>query len=69
MSDKSFSTSSYGLSESSSKIDFKEELESYRNRTEVNHPYTAMLTEDVMFIDKKKMVSLEYIFYQAYNEE
>ena len=45
-------------------IDFKQQLKDYRKRNEFSYPYTMMQVEDVMFIDDKKMVSLEYIFYQ-----
>ena len=44
-------------------IDFNAELASFKNRTEHDYPYTVMLTEDVMFLKKNKLVSLEYIFY------
>lgn len=39
-------------------------LTDYRERTEASCPYTIMQVEDVMFIDQKKAISLEYIFYQ-----
>ena len=35
----------------------------------MNLPYTLILTEDVMFIDPKNMVSLEYIFYQVNKDD
>lgn len=45
------------------KINFQEELTKYRERTESKLPYTIQQIEDVMFIDEKKIVSLEYITY------
>ena len=39
-------------------------MREYRERNEFSLPYTIMQIEDVMFIDEKKMVALEYIFYQ-----
>ena len=44
-------------------IDFKAELKKYRKRTEKKLSYTVQQCEDVMFIDDKKLVALEYIFY------
>ena len=44
-------------------IDFKKLLQKYRDRTEASIPYTIMQVEDVMFIDEKHVVALEYIFY------
>ena len=44
-------------------IDFKGLLQKYRDRTEFSIPYTIMQVEDVMFINEKTIVALEYIFY------
>ena len=38
-------------------------LQDYRNRTECSVPYTIMQVEDVMFVNKRKMIALEYIYY------
>ena len=48
----------------SEKINFSELLKEYRDRTEFSLPYTIMQAEDVMFVDSKRAVTLEYIFYQ-----
>ena len=45
-------------------ISFKELFMRYRARTNRHLPYTIQQTEDVMFITDKKVVALEYIFYQ-----
>jgi len=50
------------------KINFTNELKNYRKRTETKIPYTIQQIEDVMFIDEKKVVSLEYIFYSKYKD-
>ena len=52
------------LKKEQSLIDFKGMLEAYRQRTEFSFPYTMMQVADVMFINDKKLVTLEYIFYQ-----
>ena len=44
-------------------IDFEKMLEKYKKRTEKNVPCTQSLTDDVMFINQKHLVSLEYVFY------
>ena len=44
-------------------INFKEMLQEYRNRTEFSVPYTIMQVEDVIFVNEKKLIALEYIFY------
>ena len=44
-------------------IDFKELLSDYRRRTETKMPYTMMRVEDAMFVDSKRLVALEYIYY------
>ena len=49
-------------------INFKEMLLKYRARTECNLPYTIQQVEDVMFISDKRIVALEYIFYQKQDE-
>jgi hypothetical protein len=45
-------------------VDFKEEMYKFRLRTEKSLSYTNFFIEDVIFIDRKRVVSLEYIFYQ-----
>ena len=45
-------------------IDFEKMLDKYKARTEKNVPCTQSLTDDVMFINQKHLVSLEYVFYQ-----
>ena len=44
-------------------IDFEKMLLNYRSRTEKYVPFTNMQVEDVMFINDKRVVSLEYVFY------
>jgi len=39
-------------------------LSKYRERTEASRPYTIQQVEDVMFINRQRVVALEYIFYQ-----
>lgn len=46
-------------------IDFKRLMDDYRKRTEINMPYSMMKVEDAMFVNKKQMVALEYIFYDT----
>ena len=46
-------------------INFQDQLNDYRKRSEYNLPYTMQAVEDVMFIDATKLVSLESIFYQT----
>ena len=38
-------------------------MEEYRERTEFSMPYTIMQVEDVIFVNEKKVIALEYIFY------
>lgn len=45
-------------------IDFDKMMMEYRKRTEFCMPYTFSQTEETMFIDEKKLVTIEYIFYQ-----
>ena len=45
-------------------IDFKKLLKDYRARTEATMCYTIQQVEDVMFVNEKIVISLEYIFYQ-----
>ena len=45
-------------------IDFKTMLSNYREYTEITSPFNKKIIEDVMFINEKKVVALEYIFYQ-----
>merc|ERR1712166_234756 len=45
------------------KINFEDELDKYRKRTSCTKIFTLQQTEDVMFIDNTRVVSLEYIFY------
>ena len=44
-------------------IDFENMLEDYRKRNEFSWPYTMMQVEDMMFLDRNRLVSLEYVFY------
>ena len=44
-------------------IDFKKLLAAHRKRTEFSVPYTMMQIEDVIFVNEKRLVALEYIFY------
>jgi len=46
-----------------SAIDFKKLLTKYRKRTEAEIPYTIQQVEDVMFVNDKVVIALEYIFY------
>ena len=39
-------------------------LSNYREYTEITSPFNKKIIEDVMFINEKKVVALEYIFYQ-----
>ena len=50
-------------------IDFNKMLAKYRERTEHSMPYTIMQTEDVMFLDSKRAVALEYIYYQNQHQK
>lgn len=43
-------------------------LTEHRQRTETNLPFTIQQVEDVMFVDERRLVSLEYIFYQKDGE-
>ena len=45
------------------KIDFDDMLQKYRQRTEHTLPFTKMEIKDTMFLDKNRLVSLEYIYY------
>lgn len=44
-------------------INFKHQLQEYRDRSEFNMAYTIMQVEDVMFVDDTTIVALEYVFY------
>lgn len=39
-------------------------LANYREYTEITSPFDKKIIEDVMFINEKKVVALEYIIYQ-----
>ena len=39
-------------------------FQEYRDRTEANLPYTIITIEDVIFINERKLVSLEQIYFQ-----
>ena len=39
-------------------------MKQYQEKTEFIQPFSKKVIEDVMFIDEKKVVALEYIFYQ-----
>ena len=45
-------------------VNFKKLLRNHRERTESSNPFTIQQTEDVMFIDEKRVIAMEYIFYQ-----
>lgn len=45
-------------------INFKKLLEEHKKRTENNMPFTLQQVEDIIFVSDRKLISLEYIFYQ-----
>jgi hypothetical protein len=45
-------------------IDFKSMMSKYREKTEFLQPFSKKVIEDVMFVNTKKVVALEYIYYQ-----
>ena len=45
-------------------VDFKQMFKDHKERTEVERSYTKMNREDVIFVDSKKLISLEYFIYQ-----
>jgi hypothetical protein len=53
------------FAENPDSIKFDKMFNKFRNRTENNYPFTIQQMEDVMFIDEKRVVALEYIFYQS----
>lgn len=44
-------------------IDFQSMMNKYREKTEFLIPFSKKVIEDVMFINTKKVVALEYIYY------
>ena len=48
-------------------IDFHGEIKKYQRRTQKELPYTIQQTEDAIFIDERRLVALEYIFYTKDN--
>ena len=44
-------------------IDFDQLRKQYSNMTEFNLPFTAQHIEDVIFVQKKEIITLESIFY------
>lgn len=48
-------------------VDFKKLLDEYKNRAENKLSYTIQQVDDVVFIDNKHIVALEYIFWSAKN--
>ena len=46
-------------------VNFQKLLNEYKERAETKLAYTIQQTDDVVFIDNKHVVALEYIFYQA----
>ena len=64
------STSQVGEPEKEEKVaekvvNFQKLLDEYKERAETKLAYTIQQTDDVVFIDNKHIVALEYIFYQA----
>lgn len=47
----------------SNKIDFGQELEDYKERTEYEIPYVNTVCEDAIYIDQHSVVVLEYFSY------
>ena len=52
-----------GEEDTKSEIDFKEEREKYKDRTEMELPYTLTQAEDAMYINQQFIVSLEYHYF------
>ena len=52
------------LTYSTQSIDFKDMLINHKQRTEKSLPFTLHNVEDVIFIDGRHLISLEYIYYQ-----
>lgn len=48
-------------------VDFKRLLNEYKQRAENKLAYTIQQVDDVIFIDNKHIVALEYIFYANHN--
>lgn len=46
-------------------IDFRDLQSNYKASTEQEFPFTTQHIEDVIFVGKKKLISLEYIFYDG----
>lgn len=45
-------------------IDFEQQLKAYKERNEVDLPFTLTQVEDSMYIDQYQVVTLEYHYYQ-----
>ena len=43
-------------------------LKNHRVRTEKTFPFTAVQTEDVIFVNEKTLASLDYVIYQTGND-
>lgn len=53
------------------KINFADHLKELQQRTEIELPYTLTQVEDAMYLERDKVVTLEYHYYQkdcAYTE-
>ena len=46
-------------------IDFEQQLKAYKDRNEVDLPFTLTQVEDSMFVDQYQVVTLEYHYYQT----
>lgn len=46
------------------RADFNEEFQKFTESTEIKIPFTMVQFEDVMYVGKDKILSLQYIFYQ-----
>ena len=46
------------------KIDFDQQLQAYKERTEMTLPYVATQVEDAMYLNQQHVVTLEYHYFQ-----
>jgi hypothetical protein len=51
------------IDQDQTKIDFKDLLKTHKARTEKSLPFTLQTVEDVLFVSKRKLLALEYIYY------
>ena len=59
----------YKQEEQKKLIDFEELKKEYTSMTEYSLPFTSQHVEDVVFVGNRRMITLEYIFYDGQVDE